>query len=333
MSGETELLARTGFADEYPFRSHLLHLDGLLYHYVDEGPGSTTVKDAAAAEHTSSGGSPSVSVGEPREPRGTLVCVHGNPTWSFAWRKIIQALSSEYRVLAVDHMGCGLSEKPQEYPYTLEQHISNLVRWIEALDLRDITLVAHDWGGAIGMGAAARLPDRFQRFVLMNTAAFRSQQIPFRIAICRWPILGPIAVRGFNGFARAALTMAVEQPARMTAAIKTGYLAPYHSWATRVAVMRFVQDIPLSPRHPSYRTLLEVEESLTRWQSSPMQLIWGMKDWCFTPDFLGEFVLRFPSARVLTLPDAGHYVFEDAPEQIIPALRQFLEQTEASVQK
>ena len=288
-------LSRKGFTEEYPFESHFLELDGLRYHYVDEGAG---------------------------EP---LLMVHGNPTWSFAWRNLIKDLSRDYRVLAVDHMGCGFSDKPQDYRYVLEQHVENLCRFVEGVDLAGITLFAHDWGGAIGMGTAQRLPEKFSRFVLFNTAAFRSQRIPLRISVCRIPLFGAAAVRGLNLFARCALRMAVEKHERMTPAVKAGYLAPYDSWSHRIAVLRFVQDIPLSEAHPSYPTLVRIEEGLEAFQHTPILLVWGERDWCFTVDFLEEFQRRFPHAETLRIPDAGHYVFEDAFERIIPRVREFLE--------
>ena len=285
---------RTGFEEEYPFQSHFLNQSGLPYHYIDEGEG---------------------------EP---LLMVHGNPTWSFAWRNLIKALAPDYRVLAVDHVGCGFSSKPQNYTYELDRHIENLCRFVESLNLLNITLIAHDWGGAIGMGAAARLPERFSRFVLMNTAAFRSQRIPLRIAVCQWPMFGPLVVRGFNLFARAALRMAVVKHKRMTAAVKSGYLAPYDNWGNRIAILRFVRDIPLSPHHRSYQTLLSVERSLEQFRDSPVLLVWGERDWCFTVEFLKEFQRRFPNAETYNISDAGHYVFEDAHESIVPRLKEFL---------
>ncbi len=191
------------------------------------------------------------------------------------------------------------------------------------LDLRGVTLFGHDWGGAIGMGAAAALPARFARFVLFNTAAFRSTRIPARIAVCRIPLLGALAVRGLNLFSLAAIEMAVTQ--RMTAAVRTGYLAPYRSWHDRIAILRFVQDIPLSPAHPSYGTLLEIENSLAQFRRCPMLFVWGARDWCFTTRFLAEFQQRFPQAETLLVPNAGHFVFEDAHEEIIPRIRAFLE--------
>ena len=279
------------FREEYPFASHQLDLDGLRYHYIDEGTGSP------------------------------LLFVHGNPSWSFAWRNLVKGLSGENRCLAVDHIGCGFSDKPQTYDYRLARHIANLERFLEELDLREITLVAHDWGGSIGLGAAVRQPERFAKIVLMNTAAFRSQAIPWRIAACRIPLFGALAVRGLNAFARGATWMAVEKP--MPKIIRDGFTRPYDSWANRIATLRFVEDIPLSPRHPSYSTLLDLEERLSALADKPMLLLWGMRDWCFTPAFLAEFERRFPNAEVRRFDQAGHYLFEDARGEVIEAIRGF----------
>src|SRR5262245_46126936 len=287
-------LSRSGFEHEYPFRSKFFDLGGLRYHYVDEGRGET------------------------------LLCVHGNPTWSFAWRNLIRGLSSDYRVIAIDHIGCGFSDKPQEYGYRLETHIDNLSRFVKGLDLQKVTLLAHDWGGAIGTGVAGQMPERFSRLVLFNTAAFRSTRIPFRIAVCRWPIFGPFGVRGLNLFARAALSMAVCRHERMTPVVRAGYLAPYGSWDDRVALLRFVQDIPMSARHPSYQTLVNLEQALPQLASRPILFVWGERDWCFTPAFLEEFLARLPHAQAFRIPDAGHYAFEDAHELIVPRIKRYL---------
>jgi len=283
------------FADEYPFAPHDIRLScGQRLHYVDEGTGSP------------------------------ILFVHGNPTWSFAWRRFIKALSPTHRSIAVDHIGCGRSDKPQRFEYRLAQHVDNLVELVERLHLRDVTLVAHDWGGAIGMGCAVRMPERFSRFVLMNTAAFCSTSIPFRIALCRLPLLGTLALRGLNAFSRAAISMAVEKRERMTPAVKAGFLAPYDSWANRIAVDRFVKDIPLRPSHPSFETLARIDSGIGQFSAHPMLLMWGMRDWCFSPEFLAEFERRFPHAQVCRFWDAGHYVFEDAHEVAIPKLQEFL---------
>jgi haloalkane dehalogenase len=222
-------------------------------------------------------------------------------------------------------MGCGLSDKPFGYRYQLDQHIENLQQLVERLDLREVTLVAHDWGGAIGLGAALAMPERFARFVLMNTAAFRSDEIPWRIRICRTPLLGRVAVQGLNAFARAALRMAVCHRDRMTAEVRAGFLAPYDNWSSREAIYQFVQDIPLSPGHPSYDTLNVIESGLPKLAAHPWLLLWGMRDWCFTPRFLERFKQFVPAAKVVTFADAGHYVMEDAYERIAPAIDDFVQ--------
>ena len=285
---------RTGFAEEFPFQSRWLNVGGHRMHYIDEGSGEV------------------------------LLMVHGNPTWSFYWRRLIQHFSRQYRVVAIDHVGCGWSDRPTDFDYRLRSHIDNLQSVVEQLGLDRITLLVHDWGGAIGMGTAARLPDRFSRFVLCNTAAFRSRAIPWRIAVCRIPLFGALAVRGLNAFARAALSMAVEHRERMTPAVRRGLLAPYGNWHDRIAVLRFVEDIPLKPAHPSYSTLVEVEQGLAQFAESPVLLVWGEKDWCFTPAFRREFEQRLPRAESFPIDDAGHYVVEDAHERMIPRVEQFL---------
>jgi cis-3-alkyl-4-acyloxetan-2-one decarboxylase len=279
----------------YPFQSHEIAIDGHRYHYLDEGNGPV------------------------------LLLVHGNPTWSFYWRNLILALRDRFRLVAVDHIGCGLSDKPaaKDYPYRLRRRVDDLGQLIERLDLRQITLVAHDWGGAIGMGAAVAAPQRFARLVLMNTAAFRMPTCPWPIHLCHLPGFGPLAVQGLNLFVRTALRTTVCKRERMTPAVKAGYAAPYDSWANRVAVLRFVLDIPLKPQHTSYQTLFDIEQGLGRLRQ-PVCLIWGMRDWCFTPKFLDRFLDFFPDAEVHRLADAGHYVMEDAHERIAPLLEGFV---------
>lgn len=287
--------------DLYPFESHFLALGPHRLHYIDEGAG---------------------------EP---LLFVHGNPTWSFYWRNLVLGLRSGYRCAALDHMGCGLSDKPQEYDYSLPQRIDDLCKLIEQLDLRSATLVAHDWGGAIGLGAVQRLPERFSRIVLFNTGAFPPPFVPWRIAACRVPLVGMLAIRGMNAFARAALSMAVEKCERMTADVRAGLLAPYDNWASRVAIDRFVRDIPFSPRHPTWRVLERIETGLSALADKPIQLIWGMRDWCFRPECLERFIRYWPHAEVHRLEDCGHYIVEDAHERIVPLVRDFVRRHRVSV--
>ncbi|MBA2116644.1 alpha/beta fold hydrolase [Bremerella alba] len=279
----------------YPFSSHFLTLPEARLHYVDEGSG---------------------------EP---VLMVHGNPTWSFYWRNIITQFRDTHRMVAADHIGCGLSDKPQQYNYCLQQHIDNIVQLIDELDLQDINLLVHDWGGAVGLGAALARPERFARLVLFNTAAFPPPYCPLRIRACRIPMLGPWMVRSFNAFARPALTMATEKPERFTPDVCAGYLAPYDNYANRIATARFVQDIPLSQSHPTYAVLKQIEQQLPTLSHLPIQLIWGGKDWCFRLECLERFQTIWPAARATIFNDAGHYVVEDASERIEPILRDFLQ--------
>ena len=249
-----------------PYTSHEHCVGGHTLRYLDEGTG------------------PEV-----------LLCVHGNPTWSFYWRSVVERFSPSHRVIAVDHIGCGRSDKPPrtEFPYTLASHRDNLVSLIDSLELDRITLVAHDWGGAIGLTSMLQRRDKLRRIVLLNTAAFPPPYIPHRIAACRLPILGSIAVRGFNAFARAAISMAMART-KMAPAVAEGMLAPYDSWQNRVAIDSFVRDIPLSPSHPTYQTLADLETHLPTVATVPSLLVWGMQDWCFRP----ECLRRFQSRRV-----------------------------------
>jgi cis-3-alkyl-4-acyloxetan-2-one decarboxylase len=290
------------FADlfPYPTRHHSvrdLNQGSLSMAYVDEGSGDET-----------------------------LLCVHGNPTWSFYYRKVIQRFASTHRVIAVDHVGCGRSDKParNRYPYTLQRRCDDLVSLIDALDLSRVTLVAHDWGGAIGLASVVARSDRFIRIALLNTAAFPPPYVPWRIAACRIPFLGTAAVRGLNAFARLAVPMAMNRN-RLKPDVAAGLLAPYDHWNHRVAIDAFVRDIPMSQSHPTMKTLQNLEANLPTLANRPISLIWGMKDWCFRPECLKRFAQIWPHAEVTAIDDAGHYVMEDAPTETLDAIDRLLQ--------
>lgn len=260
----------------------------------------------------------------PREAP-VLLCVHGNPSSSYLFRSLVEEFKHDMRVVAPDHIGCGRSDKPLEWSYRLVDHIGNLERLVLELDLKNITLVMHDWGGAIGMGFARRNPERIARLVASNTAAFRSTRMPLRIRACRMPLVGPFMVTQFNAFAGLAVHMAVEK--KLDAATRAAYLAPFDTPAHRIAVRRFVEDIPMSPRHPSWDELCAIEDSLAQFKDRPTCLVWGERDWCFSPHFRAEWMRRFPQAEVHPLADAGHWVYEDAPAEVRGILREFLERS------
>jgi haloalkane dehalogenase len=280
---------------EYPFASHFVDVDGGRMHYVDEGP-----RDAPV-----------------------LVCLHGNPTWSFYWRALVRSqVAAGMRVIAPDHMGCGMSDRPQAWPYRLADHIANVERLLDHAGVTRFSLAVHDWGGAIGMGVATERPDAVEKLVVTNTAAFRSSDIPPSIASVRIPVFGRIAVLRFNAFAGAATFRAVER--KLTPDAKAGLLAPYSNPHDRIATLRFVEDIPMKPAHPSYARLARIEERLSLLAAKPMLILWGDADFCFTPKFRARWQQLFPNATVHAWKDVGHYVMEDAPDRVLPLVRDFL---------
>lgn len=277
--------------DLYPFESHYLELGGPRMHYLDEGDGPP------------------------------IVMLHGNPTWSFYYRELIKSLRECHRVVVPDHIGCGLSDKPLDYPYTLTTHIANLERLIDSLGLGDVTLAVHDWGGPIGFGWAARHPDRARRFIVFNSSAFLGP-LPRRIDVCRWPVFGELFVQGLNGFVRAAFRMACVK--RLPRAVRRGYVLPYDTIAHRVGILRFVRDIPADPGTASFDVIQEIDRTLPALADRPLIILWGARDFCFNDEFLHGWLLRFPQATAHCFPEAGHYVVEDALDLIRPELTRFL---------
>ena len=279
---------------KYPWAGDFLAVDGGRMHFVDVGSG---------------------------EP---ILFVHGNPTWSFYWRNLIAELSGSYRCVANDHLGHGLSDKPEEWTYRLSDHVANLCRLIEAKDLRNITLVVHDWGGAIGMGAAIRMPERFARLVIFNTSVFLGP-VPLTIRMCRWPGVGDLTVRGINGFMRVGLIRATGDRAKFRDGVAEGYLAPYGSWADRVGIQRFVRDIPVESDHPTHREIARLTDEVPKKLGHlPTLIVWGERDFVFTNAFRDRFKAMFPQAEVVSYPQAGHWVVEDERERIGPVVRDWL---------
>jgi haloalkane dehalogenase len=291
---------RTSWHGEYPFASRWFNTgtaaDPLWMHVVDEGPLTAPV----------------------------VVMLHGNPTWSFYWRKLIVALRERYRVIVPDHIGCGLSDRPQQWSYRLADHISNVEKLLDAMGVEKFSLCVHDWGGAIGMGVATERPASVDKLVVTNTAAFRSTDIPASIASVRIPVFGRVAVLRFNAFAFAATIRAVEH--KLPAIAKAGLLAPYGNPHDRIATLRFVEDIPMKPGHPSWDRLGRIEEKLPLLADKPMLLAWGDADFCFTPKFRATWERLFPQAHVHAWPDVGHYVNEDAPDRLLPLVQAHLDE-------
>jgi haloalkane dehalogenase len=285
----------------YPFEGHFLDLGGLRYHYLDEGSGEA------------------------------VVAVHGNPTWSFYFRNLVRGLRDTHRVIVPDHMGCGLSDKPGDdvYSYTLSRRIDDFSRLMEELGVEDVNLVVHDWGGMIGFAWAVRNPEKVKRLVILNTAAFHlpeSKSFPWQLWLVRDTPLGSLMVRGLNSFARGASHLACTRK-RLPKEIRDAYCAPYDSWNDRIATLRFVEDIPLKPGDGGYEIVSDTAEGLEGFRDHPALVCWGAKDFVFDDHFLAEWQRFLPNADVHRFADCGHYILEDASEEVIPLIRTFLAET------
>jgi pimeloyl-ACP methyl ester carboxylesterase len=301
--------AATFFHPEYPFANRFFERGGLRMHYLDEGP----------------------SDGEP------VVMVHGNPTWSFYYRRLILALRDRFRCLAADHIGMGLSDKPAdaEYSYTLCQRVADFEAWMGATTgAQPITLIVHDWGGMIGLAYATRHPERISRLVVLNTAAFPlppGKKLPWQLRLCRTPAIGALLVRGMNLFCRGAARNCVRRP--LSPDVRQSYLRPYNSWSDRRAVLRFIQDIPLTRDDPAMPIVEQTAAGLSQLTNRPMLIGWGMRDFVFDESFLDEWRERFPKAKIHRFQNAGHYVLEDAADELIPLIQRFLLRAKDSLDK
>lgn len=284
---------------EYPWTGKMLTIGGHQLHCLDEGQGET------------------------------LVMLHGNPTWSFFYRRLVTAFSPAYRVIVPDHIGMGLSDKPDDahYRYTLEQRVIDLEQTLGQLGAtQNLTLIAHDWGGMIALAYTLRNKARVKRLILMNTAGFglpEGDVLPWQIAIVRKLPMG-FLVRGLNAFVRGAALMCSTRPGKMSALAKQGFMLPYDSWAHRIGVHRFVQDIPLEAGDPAFALVKSVSDDLDALLARPTLLLWGRKDFVFDDVFLNEWRRRAPQIETVAVDDAGHYLLEDAHEELIPRIREFL---------
>jgi pimeloyl-ACP methyl ester carboxylesterase len=291
-------------ANLYPFESRWLDIAGFGMHYLDEGP-----RDAPV-----------------------VLMVHGNPTWSFYYRNLVLALRDRYRCIVPDHVGCGLSDKPaaSHYPYTLERRISDLGALMDHIQPETpVHMIVHDWGGMIGFGWATDRPAQIASTVVANTAAFplpAEKKLPPALWLVRNTKLGALLVQGLNAFSGLATRIAFKKP--VSAEIRRAYTGPYDSWDNRIATLRFVQDIPLNPADPGYDIVAATESRLAEFADKPCLLAWGELDFVFDLHFLNKWKRIFPHAKVLSYPDCGHYIFEDAGQPLTQAISAFLDENE-----
>ena len=292
---------------DYDFASHRLQVrPGIRMHYLDEGPRDGEV----------------------------VVALHGNPSWSYYWRHLVLGLRDRYRVIVPDHVGMGLSDKPDDdrdalprYDYTLQSRVDDLAALLGHLGIDGpLTLAVHDWGGMIGFGWALSHAAQVRRLVITNTAAFpmpTAKRMPWQIALGRDYNIGEIVIRGFNAFSGGASYFGVER--RMPREVRRAYVAPYDSWKNRIATVRFMQDIPLSPADRAWPLLEAAGKALPSFADRPAFIGWGLKDFVFDRHFYERFRADLPQAQAMAFDDAGHYVMEDRHEVLVPAIRAFLD--------
>lgn len=259
----------------------------------------------------------------------TLVMIHGNPSWSFYYRNLFNALIDKYYCIVPDHIGMGLSDKPDDdrYNFSLKERVDNLEALLDSTaSNNNLTLIVHDWGGMIGLAYATRYPDRIKRLIISNTAGFhipKGKQVPWQLKLTRTPVIGALLNQGFNAFPKGAVSKCVTRKP-MLKEVGQAYIAPYDSWTNRLSVLRFVEDIPLAKNHISFDIVDGVDKNLEQFKTLPVLICWGLNDFVFDNDFLAEWKRRLPDA-VYHEYDAGHYLLEDAGDEVIPVMKQFLD--------
>ncbi|MFC3814325.1 alpha/beta fold hydrolase [Lysobacter sp. GCM10012299] len=292
---------------EYPFTPQRLQVrPGIGMSYLDEGPRDGEV----------------------------VVMLHGNPSWSYYWRRLVLGLRDRYRCIVPDHVGMGLSDKPDDsagaspgYRYTLQSRIDDVETLLQTLGVTGpVTLAVHDWGGGIGFGWGLKHSAQIRRLVILNTGAFplpAAKPLPKSLRLGRDSSLGTGMIRGLNAFAAITARVGVENA--MPAEVRHAYLAPYDSWANRIATSRFVQDIPLGEGDAAWPLVQAMGRKLPKYADRPTFIGWGLRDFVFDKHFLEGFTDALPQAQVHAFEDAGHYVLEDKAAVLVPEIRTFLD--------
>jgi haloalkane dehalogenase len=294
---KAEKIQHETFGGTYPFVPHYRLVNGFDMHFVDEGNG---------------------------EP---VLLLHGDPTWGYLWRNIIPAVAKIARCIVPDHMGMGKSEVPREpYPFRLVHHIANLEALVIELDLRNITLVVHDWGGPVGLGFAIRHPDRIKRLVITNTwAAARWPGAPFpRLIEMIRSAGGEKFVLEKNGYLERALTGTTHHSERLSVPVMDAYRAPFPTPESRVAMLCWSRDIPVIEGDPSYPEMQRIENALSLFTNTPALVVWGVLDPVLPKSVLRWWQDIYPHAIIHRIETASHFLQEDAPEQIGGYITEFI---------
>ncbi len=252
-----------------------------------------------------------LDTGPPATPDGrpTLLCVHGNPTWGYAWASFLRRFADTHRVIAVDQLGMGFSDRTARRRYV--DRVRDLDDVFVALDIDGpLVLAAHDWGGAIAMGWAVQDPHQVAGMILCNTgiAVPSGRSAPGIIRLAAWAPLLDLVCRGTSTFVEGTVRLSGR---RLGRAERSAFRAPYRSAPARAAIADFVDDIPLRDGHPSERAIADVADRLGS-ITAPVLLAWGTKDPVFDDDFAADLAERLPNTRLHRFPDANHLVMAEA---------------------
>jgi haloalkane dehalogenase len=274
--------------NEYPFDSHYFQLPVGKMHYLDKGKGDP------------------------------IVMVHGNPGWSFEFRKIIKELSKTNRCIAPDHIGFGLSDKPLGWDYLPRSQAENFERLMDSLNLTNISLVVNDWGGPIGLSYAIKHPERIKKLVILNTWLWSVKSDLYYQAFSGMMggLLGRFLIRHFNFFGRVVVWMAVGDKSQLPPAVHRHYYQHLEKSTDRKGCYTFPKQIIGSSDWLD--SLWQQREKINR---IPTTFVWGMKDIAFREKELNYWVSNWNNPEVVRLSEAGHYPQEEAPEAVIKALR------------
>ena len=278
-------------SNQYPFAPKYLSLPNAQMHYIDEGSGEV------------------------------ILFVHGTPSWSYEFRDAIRILSRNYRCIAMDHIGFGLSDKPADYSYTLYKHKENLMSLIAHLQLSQFNLLVHDFGGPIGLSVATSMPEKINKIIMANTWCFSVADEPeFKRmkAILGSPLL-PFLYRNFNFSARYIIPAAFGERTRLTPEIHAQYMKPFAKRSSRNGTIGFAKSLL-----KDQAWFENVYRQIGVLVNKPALLLWGLKDNFITEKYLHRMQEIFPNAEVVQYADAGHFVFEEKGSVAAVAIERFL---------
>lgn len=275
-----------------PYKSNFLDIGGYKMHYLDEGQGPV------------------------------VILLHGNPTWCYFYRSLIERLKKDFRLLVPDFLGCGLSDHPRDVHFKAIERVQHLRSFVEQLGLTKYSLVMHDWGGSIGTFLALSNISAIEKIVYLNTTLTETEGLPKIIRMAAKPFFGKFLTKYTKRFLKFTTDFGVVK--KLPKEVRKAYFYPYQSIDRRTAIWDFVADIPFDSSHASYSLMLDLADGLPQLSHIPVQIVWGLRDPCFHREMLSKVAQHFPQARVLEIPEASHLVLEDAPDLAGSTIRGFL---------